>query len=130
MDYVLANFMAVLAAIIFSVFTSFIASRSGRTAYRKIMWSYLITLLIAAIVITGMQLPFAILAFGALLSCIFGVFAQLAIAVKLGHLVMTDGHYGDGWNKASSSDNTSSDLCNDWFWRDQRNQMSHSDWRH
>ncbi|POZ80495.1 hypothetical protein C3743_39425 [Burkholderia contaminans] len=66
MDYVLANFMAIMAAAIFSVFTSFIASRSGRLIYRKIMWGYLTTLLVAAIVITVMQLPFTILAFGAL----------------------------------------------------------------
>jgi len=130
MDYVLGNFMAVLAAVVFSVFTSFIASRSGRTIYRKIMWGYLITLPIAAIVITVMQLPFAILAFGALFSCILGVLAQLGVAVKLGHLIMTDGHYGDGWNKASASNSTSNNLSDDWFWRDQRNQMSHSDWRH
>lgn len=130
MDYVLANFMAIMSAAIFSVFTSFIASRSGRLIYRKIMWGYLTTLLVAAIVITVMQLPFTILAFGALFSCIFGVFAQLGVAVKLGHLIMTGAHYDDGWNTARSSNNASSDLSNDWFWRDQRNQMSHSDWRH
>ncbi|MDN7430794.1 hypothetical protein [Burkholderia sp. AU45388] len=105
MDYVLANFMAVMAAVIFSVFTSFIASRSGRLIYRKIMWGYLATLLIAAIVVTVMQLPFAILAFGSLFSCIFGVFVQLGIAVKLGHLAMTDrsgGGYGDNFAKSRS----------------------------
>ncbi|KOR18234.1 MULTISPECIES: hypothetical protein [Burkholderia] len=97
MDYVLANFMAILAAVIFSVFTSFIASRSGRLIYRKIMWGYLTTLLIAAIVITVMQLPFTVLAIGALSSCIIGVFAEIGIAAKLGHLAMID-RSGDGYD--------------------------------
>ncbi|VWB88012.1 hypothetical protein BME24068_04193 [Burkholderia metallica] len=94
------------------------------------MWGYLATLLISAVVVTVMQLPFAILAFGALFSCIVGVLAQLGAAVKFGHLIMTGTHFDDGWNTARSSNNASSDLSNDWFWRDQRNQMSHSDWRH
>jgi hypothetical protein len=105
MDYVLANFMAVMAAVIFSVFTSFIASRSGRLIYRKIMWGYLTTLLVAAIVITVMQLPFTILAFGAFSSCIFGVFAEIGIAAKVGHFAITDrsgGGYDDNFARSRS----------------------------
>ncbi|WP_334001428.1 hypothetical protein [Burkholderia gladioli] len=93
MDYVLANFIAALAAVVFSVFTSFIASRSGRPIYRKIMWSYLAILLISAIVVTVLQLSIAVLIFGALFSCILTVFVQVAMAVKMGHLTMTSGSY-------------------------------------
>ncbi|KML57033.1 hypothetical protein VL15_15000 [Burkholderia cepacia] len=69
------------------------------------MWGYLFTLLIAALVITVMQLPFEWLAFGALLSCIFCVFAQLGIAVKFGHIALTDRSYNghhDGLGRQSS----------------------------
>ncbi|WP_185731730.1 hypothetical protein [Burkholderia contaminans] len=114
MDYVLANFMAVLAAIIFSVFTSFIASRSGRTIYRKIILGYLITLLIAAVVITVMQLPFGILAFGSLVSCILGVFAEIGIAVKLGHLTMSNAAGGGHSDKFGRPRSLVDDYTNSW----------------
>ncbi|WP_126243103.1 hypothetical protein [Burkholderia gladioli] len=103
MDYVFASFFAAFAALVFSVFTSFIASRSRRPIYRKIMWGYVAGLLIADIAITVLQLSPAIMAFGSLLSTILGVAMQLGIAVKLGHIVMTDapsqrqpGRYGMG----------------------------------
>lgn len=112
MDYVLANFFAVLAAVVYSVFTSFIASRSGRTIYRKIMWGYLITLLVSAIVITVVQLPFEWLAFGALLSCIFGVFAQIGIAVKLGHIAVTEAPARSHWERSKLLTTTTEDIRN------------------
>lgn len=93
MDYVFVIFFAAFAALVYSVFTSFIASRSGRPIYRKIMWTYLAILAIAAIVITVMQLPSEWLAFGSLLTAVPFVFLQLAIAVKLGHLTMKDAQY-------------------------------------
>ncbi|RXV64153.1 hypothetical protein D1006_40845 [Burkholderia stabilis] len=112
MDYVLANFFAVMAAVVYSVFTSFIASRSGRLIYRKIMWGYLFTLLIAALVITVMQLPFEWLAVGALLSCIFCVFAQLGIAVKLRHITMTDAPAQSHWDRSKLLTSPTDDIRN------------------
>ncbi|WP_175914484.1 hypothetical protein [Burkholderia metallica] len=128
MDYVFSIAFAGFFALIYSLFTSVIASRTRRPIYRKIMWGYLTTLLIAAVVITVLQLPSEWLAFGAALSSAFGVFAELGIAVKLGHLTMTDGHYSGGWNKASASNSTRGDFSNDWFWRDNQNRINHRDW--
>ncbi|WP_080752243.1 hypothetical protein [Burkholderia gladioli] len=112
MDYVLANFIAALAAVVFSVFTSFIASRSGRTIYRKIMWCYLVTLFVASVVTTAMQFSIAILAFGALFSCILAIVAQVAFAVKLGHLVMADTVNSHRWDRCGSTTGPLDDIRN------------------
>lgn len=103
MDYVFANFFAAFAALVFSVFTSFIATRSGRPIYRKIMWSYLAMLLIAAIVITVMQVSAAVLAFLSVFSCIGGVVIEVAIAVKLGHLKMADAPQTKRWKTPTAN---------------------------
>ncbi|MBJ9711934.1 hypothetical protein MMZ06_27565 [Burkholderia gladioli] len=86
MDYVFSIAFACFFALIYSVFTSFIASRSGRSIYRKIMWGYLSILVVAAAVITIAQLPPEWLIFGAVLTIPIAIFGQLGTAVTLGHL--------------------------------------------
>ncbi|WP_186166316.1 hypothetical protein [Burkholderia gladioli] len=114
MDYVLANFIAALAAVVFSVFTSFIASRSGRTIYRKIMWCYLVTLFVASVVSTVMQFSIAILAFGALFSCTIAIVAQVAFAVKLGHLATGDSFGNRDWDNFATPSSSIDDYTNSW----------------
>ncbi|WP_186033957.1 hypothetical protein [Burkholderia gladioli] len=86
MDYVFSIAFAGFFALIYSVFTSFIASRSGRPIYRKIMWGYLAVMFVAASVILFDQLPPEWLIFGAVLTIPIAVFGQLGIAVTVGHL--------------------------------------------
>ncbi|MBW5287320.1 hypothetical protein [Burkholderia gladioli] len=103
MDYVFANFFAAFAALVFSIFTSFIATRSGRPIYRKIMWGYVAMLMIAAIVISVTQISAAVLAFVSIFSCIGGVVIEAAIAVKLGHLHMADAPPTERWRKTNAN---------------------------
>lgn len=115
MDYGFFVFVLVFsafAALIYSVFTSVLASRSGRPVYRKIMWAYLSTLLVAAVIITVTKLPIEWLAFGALFSCIICLIAQFAIAVKLRHIAMTDAHYRSGWEGRGAGSGVSDPMRN------------------
>ena len=128
MDYVFANFFAAFAALAFSVFTSFIATRSGRPIYRKIMWSYLAILLIAAIVITVMQLSTAILALGSLFTCILLVVAQFGVAATRGHISVSNAHRSSGWRGLDISQPQKRDYFADWFWRDNQNRINHRNW--
>ncbi|WP_318828490.1 hypothetical protein [Burkholderia cepacia] len=112
MDYILASIFAGFFALIYSVFAIFIATRSRRTIYRKIMWGYLATLVVAALVIVVLQLPAEWLAFGAVISSAFGVFGQFGIAVKLGHLYMTDTPPGSHWDGFRSRTDTVDDIRN------------------
>ncbi|MDN7742142.1 hypothetical protein [Burkholderia gladioli] len=114
MDYVFSIAFAGFFAVIYSVFTSFIASRSGRPIYRKIMWGYLSILVAAAAIITAAQLPPEWLIFGAVLTIPIAVFGQLTAAVKLGHMAMSNSPgtaQRDGFSAPSSLTN---DYTNSW----------------
>ncbi|MCM2552591.1 hypothetical protein [Burkholderia glumae] len=93
MDYILATFFAVMAATVYSAFALFINARGRRPAYRIVMWGYILVLFAASVATVTLNLPIQYLIFGSLISGILGVFVQMAIAVKLGHLREVDrGH--------------------------------------
>ncbi|WP_186153289.1 hypothetical protein [Burkholderia gladioli] len=94
MDYVFDIFVAAFSTLFFSIFTAFIASRTRRPIYRKAIWAYLGTLLVAGSGVTMMRLSLDYLAMGAFIAALSGIFLEVAIAVLLRHLVMIDAPYG------------------------------------
>ncbi|WP_186100621.1 hypothetical protein [Burkholderia gladioli] len=128
MDYVFSIAFAGFFALIYSVFTSFIASRSGRPIYRKIMWGYLAVMFVAASVIFFDQLPPEWLIFGAILTSPIGVVVEFGIALMLRHLTLANGHSTDAWSSPSLLRDARTDYFTGWFWRDNQNRINHRDW--
>ncbi|POS07378.1 hypothetical protein [Burkholderia gladioli] len=114
MDYVFDIFVAGFSTLIFSIFTALLASRSRRPIYRKIMWGYVATVPVAGILFSTFQASVDYFAAAVFLSSLLGVFVEVAVAVKLGHLMMVDAPYeghGTGFGRRSS---LADDYTNSW----------------
>ncbi|MGS1024243.1 hypothetical protein [Burkholderia glumae] len=112
MDYILATFSAVIAAVVFSAFALFIEARGRRPMYRIVMWAYIAGLFFADIATIMMQLPIAYVAFGALISAFAGVSLLVVIAVKLGHLIAIDSPSPTDWSSFDRHRSTPADIRN------------------
>ncbi|WLE64122.1 hypothetical protein GIY62_35255 (plasmid) [Burkholderia plantarii] len=112
MDYILATFFAVMAAAVYSAFALFINAGGRRPAYRIVMWVYIATLFAADVATVTLNLPSGYVIFGSLISGIMGVFTQIAIAVKLGHLIAIDSPYPTDWSIFDRLRSTPADIRN------------------
>ncbi|MFY4713539.1 hypothetical protein [Burkholderia glumae] len=112
MDYILATFFAVMAATVYSAFALFINARGRRPAYRIVMWGYILVLFAASVATVTLNLPIEYLIFGSLISGILGVFVQVAVAVKLGHLIAIDWPYPTDWSSFDRLRSTPADIRN------------------
>ncbi|ACR32793.1 hypothetical protein [Burkholderia glumae] len=102
MDYILATFFAVMAATVYSAFALFINAGGRRPAYRIVMWGYIAALFAATVSTIMLNLPTAYLMFGSLISGILGVFVQMAVAAKLGHLRPVESPDRIDWDRFST----------------------------
>ncbi|KHJ63270.1 hypothetical protein [Burkholderia glumae] len=114
MDYILATFFAVMAATVYSAFALFINARGRRPAYRIVMWGYILVLFAASVATVTLNLPIEYLIFGSLISAFLGVGTQMVVAVKLGHIQMSNPEYPSRIGEFNKRMGISDEYTNSW----------------
>ncbi|WP_257835407.1 hypothetical protein [Burkholderia glumae] len=114
MDYILATFFAVMAATVYSAFALFINARGRRPAYRIVMWGYILVLFAASVATVTLNLPIEYLIFGSLISAFLGVGTQMVVAVKLGHIQMSNPEYPSCIGEFNKRMGISDEYTNSW----------------